>query len=432
MVIIMPKNKKNNTGAQLVCNNCGKQGHKPSQCKQANNGKCWKCGNEGHIAAHCQQKQQKQQNNQKQNKGRTDPNWKAKIPPSSNKVPGAVADQFQDAIAREQAAGDVVLEMAEENRVLRQELADLEEEVPLLIAKRPTIGEVIIDVKEDDVVIDIAESVPPKAPPPYVKPDFKSIHCKRVRRGRIGGIETEITTYGPGPDPSKVPPPLHWFHLLDYETEKFRKHLEKLDVYWGDMSRIDLRWMLIIICMWLFTLVNFGFAFRYLHPVFGVIELPLTALFFASIYLMTRRAKRYRYRFHRWRVAELEDLRADSLAVGTLKHKDALIADVIFSERYRLCGFLQEKEITLTASFETLYQISTTTNLPLMYVDEATVFAKMEYAAKSLQSVNINRYHMARELPVVQHAVLICYALWKSMHEKIARVPFPRAPAVVT
>lgn len=220
------------------------------------------------------------------------------------------------------------------------------------------------------------------------------------------------------------------------KEDVLQARLEKMKIKWGELrygawarNLIFFLIALIVPCT-LVVLDGIVYGTYGRHAVLcGVFcQLIIMAL---VVFLMSP-GKKYKYTFKRWVHFEenFDDLRADSIAVGKLKHNNPRIALVEFQSYYDgPCGWLwSPRRMTLKPSVELLSQITTAANLPLASNDEIA-FERLNYVARNLHSVNVNRYDpLVGDYPV-QDAVLVAFAIYKSMLETRDIVPFPRRPA---
>jgi len=135
------------------------------------------------------------------------------------------------------------------------------------------------------------------------------------------------------------------------------------------------------------------------------------------------------------------DLRPDSIATVKLKHqrtrlwpfmyrtahKKFLGVDIGYVVGWMLPGTVYTEKL-LWGSFEMIAQLATQSNIPMGCPDNLA-WERLNYAARSLSTVNYNRYSVLDKRYVVQDSVFICYALHKHQADERSLLPFPRPPA---
>jgi hypothetical protein len=169
----------------------------------------------------------------------------------------------------------------------------------------------------------------------------------------------------------------------------------------------------------------------------------LATISYAIIYLPLT-DKRYRFTFVAWLDETLQnhaDLRADTSSLADLKH-NAKYAFVRFRDSVSISFWERVKRLVrrsrqvntrvpldneefLTVSVELLSQITTAECMSLV-CDYETAWQKIYSKARTLQTVNINRYMFSSKRHVVQDTCLLALAMYVEMHEKKSRMPFPK------
>nr|QDH90160.1 MAG: hypothetical protein H3RhizoLitter151145_000002 [Riboviria sp.] len=167
------------------------------------------------------------------------------------------------------------------------------------------------------------------------------------------------------------------------------------------------------------------------------------AVIYMLAYVPTQR-KRYSYRFFSWLDPVLEhskDLRADTSSLTEMRHS-AKYARFIFRDYgfnpllHSMQAFINlvrgkttkgdwKSSIELIVSVELLAQITTPECMSLVATEEIA-WQKIYAKARTLQSVNINRYLSASGVNVVQDTCLLAHALYLQQWESRLIVPFPR------
>lgn len=126
-----------------------------------------------------------------------------------------------------------------------------------------------------------------------------------------------------------------------------------------------------------------------------------------------------------------DDRRADAISSGQLKHSDAMYAIV---DCYQLSGFsffgtlLDNKHHELTISLELLAQLLISGNIALDS-DPDTTWKRLNSFAKSVHSVNIDRYLAVGGQSVVQDTVFVAYGFYEQLIRRQDELPFPKTPA---
>jgi hypothetical protein len=132
------------------------------------------------------------------------------------------------------------------------------------------------------------------------------------------------------------------------------------------------------------------------------------------------------------------DVRADAISLGRTQHQAPLVGKVKYHRLVRpgwfrlpfQCGVLTDKwyETLLTVSFEMLSQLSTQKNLSML-MTELEVAQRLDWAASTIHSVNLDRALSVFGDQVVQDSILVAFGLYRLQQQKRARVVFPRSPS---
>jgi len=142
-----------------------------------------------------------------------------------------------------------------------------------------------------------------------------------------------------------------------------------------------------------------------------------------------------RYRFRRWIHHPHEDRRPDSASQLEMKHEEPLYAEIEILQGDRVRAACDEAVYrsglmarpVLRVSLEIVAQLSTSRNMNLNATDFVT-WERINAAARSLQTVNFDRYLSLQNVNVVQESSILVYALYKKMKEATdVAGPFPRA-----
>jgi len=89
----------------------------------------------------------------------------------------------------------------------------------------------------------------------------------------------------------------------------------------------------------------------------------------------------------------------------------------------------KQKSAILTVSLEMLTQIATINNISLMN-DDTTAFTRLNTAAKSVATVNIDRFKVLKSEYVVQDTVSLAYCFFKIYIRSRRNLDFPSTPAL--
>jgi len=135
------------------------------------------------------------------------------------------------------------------------------------------------------------------------------------------------------------------------------------------------------------------------------------------------------------------DNRPDSISVVKLKHQRTQLWPFSYRRAHKkilgvnvgsVLGWIFPPDYyshkTLWASFEMISQLATQQNIP-MGCDDKLAWERLNYAARSLSTVNYDRYSILDKRFVVQDSVFVCYALHKYQADERSPLPFPRVPA---
>jgi len=162
--------------------------------------------------------------------------------------------------------------------------------------------------------------------------------------------------------------------------------------------------------------------------VFYSVGLLSLALYVVAYYAVTGRLFFRKKVYHRYRLGNSEiaghaDLRADSISLMDLKHKDAQYMVYTYSTNER--WYTPQKPKVFSA--EMVAQITTAAKLPLVE-EEKVVWDRLARASSTVNTVNIDRYMslMNKQNPV-QASMEIAFALWKELQDEISERPFTKS-----
>lgn len=128
-----------------------------------------------------------------------------------------------------------------------------------------------------------------------------------------------------------------------------------------------------------------------------------------------------------------EDFRADVMALGKLKHPRAYYGSFEYTRHeFHPIPFVwpRETKANFRVSYQLLSQFLSPQNVSLM-ANETQSADRLDHIARSLHSVNIDRFMELRHENIVQNTVLLAYGLVRKMKQNTKDVVFPRAPVVV-
>jgi outer membrane murein-binding lipoprotein Lpp len=152
-------------------------------------------------------------------------------------------------------------------------------------------------------------------------------------------------------------------------------------------------------------------------------QLTVWGLFIALCLSMCRVTHKYKYNsFGEETANPVVDLRADKISLGELKHLSPDVCSVKYTKRFGGVVFHSEN---IDVSFEMLSQITTADAMSL-HGDDVMARDRLYNAAKSLHSVNVDRYGGLVNEFVVQNTVLVAFGQYKSMRGRLDRLPFCR------
>jgi hypothetical protein len=231
-------------------------------------------------------------------------------------------------------------------------------------------------------------------------------------------------------------------HLDEVRYTTFIEKLSKIDISHTDIWIYSDYYWLIIHVFVVFMVTCMVFIYHSKWFIMPVVILAFLLLFHVVVYF-PRFGKRYRYKFLSWMSDDYQlhaDLRADTCSLADLKH-NAQYAVFTFEDRQcwslrqRLRALfscipgdvrpVEEHSQKLYVSVELLAQLTTAECMSLV-ANRDTAWQKTYAKAKTLQTVNVNRYMFALGMPVVQHTATLAEAMYVEMHEKLHNVPFPR------
>lgn len=129
--------------------------------------------------------------------------------------------------------------------------------------------------------------------------------------------------------------------------------------------------------------------------------------------------------------------RSDSMSQGELKHMKIYSAIFLYShvtfESFLfglLSGGLVVKTREQEVSLELFSQLTNPRTMPLNAENDKGVFDSLNYAARSMHSVNIDRYAAVAGLHYYQGSVVLAYAHFREMMEQMSELDFPMSPAM--
>ncbi len=162
-----------------------------------------------------------------------------------------------------------------------------------------------------------------------------------------------------------------------------------------------------------------GFAAAHLlrSPALGFITAVASSLSYMS---MVPSAIRHKYRFIEFCDGPAVDMRADVISNIEMKHDDPKYA--LFE--YSRTGAEARK---IKVSLELLAQL-THANVIQVKGNDQIVAERIRYAAARVQTVNLNRYDLVFNNPVIQDTCLVAYAIYRQMKDAQEYCPFPLDP----
>lgn len=129
----------------------------------------------------------------------------------------------------------------------------------------------------------------------------------------------------------------------------------------------------------------------------------------------------HRYKFVRYQLGYKSDNRADTMSQADMKHQ-ASYSVVKYTKKFWI---FPEYSREVTISHELLVQICTGKNLELTATADV-VWQRLSLAARTAQSVNVDRFLSGRDKFISQDTMLVAYGIWKRLVQKRADFPFPR------
>jgi hypothetical protein len=220
-----------------------------------------------------------------------------------------------------------------------------------------------------------------------------------------------------------------------FDPSQINEQLMTMRIRWHSRQR---RWWFWFCMVTMFVGVTFGVGLNFAAAATGWYTKTWVALNILHVVIVVGGCLAWivrRFLFdsyaHTYRVTRLlndrhQDLRADSIALGKLKHSDAVYAEVEY--RGWSHWFMAARVRTLTISIEIFVQICTGNNL-LLNATESVVYARLVQSANSLHSVNVSRYRSVSGQTVVQDTALVALGLWHQMKMLRDDLPFPAALA---
>jgi hypothetical protein len=119
------------------------------------------------------------------------------------------------------------------------------------------------------------------------------------------------------------------------------------------------------------------------------------------------------------------DLRPHGLSQSDLKYKESRYARVDYVRREGSTEVLRTK---LTISAELFAHLTLPGNLNLSSTEEVA-WDRLQYTAKTMSAVNLDRYLSLKGRFVVQDTTLVAFGLYKQLLEKRRELPFPTPPS---
>lgn len=234
-----------------------------------------------------------------------------------------------------------------------------------------------------------------------------------LEEGR-GQEKEEVNAGGPTPDSIVIRIASEMArrqHREDQEADFARMYVE-----WHT-GRFEITTVIALIVSFLVTLISLQFYHQLVGLVFwGAVafytfEVALLLCLITSISFMR---KTHTFRFVRWKTSihHEDEARADSIALGELKHKSPRLAVFAYNG------------VEMVVSCELLSQIATSANITMTDSDK-TIFDRLQTKAAGVHSVSISRYLPLMGDPVVQNTVLLAFGISCQMREKMVNTGFP-------
>jgi hypothetical protein len=118
------------------------------------------------------------------------------------------------------------------------------------------------------------------------------------------------------------------------------------------------------------------------------------------------------------------DLRADSLKLKEKEHDSRLVIFRFWTSPSHF-GDLDSQDRDLVVDGEILAQVSTAAIMDLSATDEVT-WQRIVHAAKSLMTVNVDRYRTLGGEAVVQHTCMLALDMWRQRVYEVRQYSFPK------
>jgi len=212
------------------------------------------------------------------------------------------------------------------------------------------------------------------------------------------------------------------------DAEKKGMHLDfvnpevkmELDIKWNTKVNYYVRYF--VAGLFLSMLLNFLLFWFGPAPWWSLLILfiLITCPYLGFVYYVYVNRESRIYNTRKWVKPSHSDRRSDSIAVGDLKHKEALYA---ISEYYSGPHKTARK---LYVSLELFAQLTTFNNFPLNSTP-AAVFERLNWSAARFQSVNVDRYLTCENIDITADTVIAAYGWYLQRMEKLLS-PFPSTP----
>jgi hypothetical protein len=160
----------------------------------------------------------------------------------------------------------------------------------------------------------------------------------------------------------------------------------------------------------------------YIHPLTFLFVCIVNVFWISYLCTLSVRIKKSNWKFVEWCDSKFSlDVRTDTLQQSEFKHKSNI---AMLRFKYYDIGVKREKRWLV--SMELLMQLNTAAIMDV-YATEEITWERIRYAAKTNQSVNIDKSLVLDGQRVYQQTCLVALDMWRSMIMDVAPMNFPKS-----
>lgn len=176
-------------------------------------------------------------------------------------------------------------------------------------------------------------------------------------------------------------------------------------------------------------------SYTFLSPWFYLVHIIFGVIVFAVHIACTKHLFEKLHTYEAITVERLSpvDARTDEAKRGDLKHEQPIERTYLCETFYLFCGckIYKKCSVEIVVNVELLMQIATHANM-MLNADDHITCARLESAAKTNTSVNMNRYRIQDGEHIRQNTVLLAVGIYKELRYTTRNLPFYRTPTTAT